>query len=383
MARAEALSARDIVGFGLFAATTTWNAGNLGPVASELASSLDASLAAVGLAAGTVFFVGLSIAKLVVAPVAKRIGTQHAARLALLCATVGNLIVAVSPDYAGLVAGRLITGLSLGFVLSIGPVLARQVGGIRLLGIFGAAVTIGTAGALLVGGLLRAAGVDWRVDFVISAALPLVALMLLPRARPAELPSGSIIAIARRSVRRLAAWRLELLFTTALGVPYILGMWLVPFLTRDSGFSAALAGLMGFALYGLAAVFRPEGAHLDADGRSMAALAGVAPIVAAGGLVIVALAGSVPLLVVGIALAGAGFAVPYATMYGEAGRLFPGAQIAAVSLFSLGGNVLPLVITPSVGGAIEHDNGELAILILAAIPLLAGLVNLRPAAPRE
>jgi len=46
-----------------------------------------------------------------------------------------------------------------------------------------------------------------------------------------------------------------------------------------------------------------------------------------------------------------------------------------VGLFSVGGNLLPLAVTP----AIASGDGDLAILLLAGISVLAGLANLRPA----
>ena len=70
-------------------------------------------------------------------------------------------------------------------------------------------------------------------------------------------------------------------------------------------------------------------------------------------------------------------------MYAEAVRLFPDARVAAVGLFSVGGNILPLAATPLVGAAIASGDGDDAILALAAIAVLAGLVNLRPVAPPE
>lgn len=332
---------------------------------------------------GTAFFAGLVTAKLGAAYLTRRLGAGHCARLACLAVVAGNALLAASPIYAGLAAGRVIAGAGLGLALVIGPVLAKQAGGVRIVGVFGGAVMLGVAGALGIGSLMRVAGIDWRLDFALSGALGLVALAMLPRAGDVTVPSGSVLAVARLSVRRLAPWRLELLFTTSLGVPYVLGVWLVPYLTTDVGLSAAGAGLLGFALYALTTVLRPEGARLDAEGRSTAALGGVAPLAAAAGLVLLALAGGWPLAAVGIAVAGAGFAIPYATMYDEAQRLFPGSRIAAVGLLSVGGNLLPLAVMPAIGAAISSGDGELALLALAAVPLLAGLANLKPAAPDD
>ncbi|HLM31345.1 MAG TPA: hypothetical protein VK326_06760 [Solirubrobacterales bacterium] len=50
-----------------------------------------------------------------------------------------------------------------------------------------------------------------------------------------------------------------------------------------------------------------------------------------------------------------------------------------MGLFSVGGNLLPLAVTPAIGAAIASGDGDLAILLLAGISVLAGLANLRPA----
>lgn len=370
---------REVAGFALFAAATAWNAGNIGPAATAIGSELDVSLAAIGVLGGTVFFLGLVTAKLGAAGLTRRLGAAAGARAACLAAAVGNVVIAASPWFAGIAAGRLLTGLSLGLALVLGPVLARRAGGVRLVGLFGGAVTLGTAAGLGIGGLLRGLGVDWRLDFVIAAAVALLALAMLPAAADVEVKAGSVIALARRAARQLPTWRLELLFMTSLGLPYVLGLWVVPFLTEDGGLSPALAGTLGVVLYGISAVMRPEGSRLEADGASLTLLGGVAPLVAAAGLALLALTDSAATATAGIVLAGIGFAIPYAAMYDEASRLFPESRVAAVGLLSVGGNFLPLAVTPAIGAAISSGDGDLAILLLAAISVLAGLANLKPA----
>jgi predicted MFS family arabinose efflux permease len=176
------------------------------------------------------------------------VGPGGGTRVACLAAVAGNVLIAISPVFVGIAAGRLLTGLSLGLALVLGPVLARSTGGARLVGLFGAAVTVGTAAAFGVGSVMRGTGIDWRVDFVVAAVLALAALAALPPAPSVEISAGSVLALARRSSRRLPAWRLELLFMTALGVPHVLGVWLIPYLTDEAGFSAGLAGVFGVAL---------------------------------------------------------------------------------------------------------------------------------------
>jgi MFS transporter, CP family, cyanate transporter len=368
-------------GFALLGAATAWNAGNIGPAAGAIAADLGVSLAAIGVLGGTVFFAGLVIAKLGAAELTRRIGETSALRSCCLAALAGNVLIALSPVYAGAAAGRLLAGISVGLALVLGPVLARGAGGVRLVGIFGAGVTLGTAAALGAGSLMRAAGIDWRWDFALAAAIATLALLGLPRPGAAPSSAGSVLALLRRSATRLPAYRLELLFMTALGIPYVVGVWLIPYLTGEAAFGAAFAGALGVTMYATSAVFRPEGARLEARGAALGLLGGFAPLLAGAGLVLVALSDLGALVAIGVVLAGVGFAIPYAAMYEEAQALFPDARVAAVGLFSVGANVMPAVLMPAVGALIASGDGEIAFLALAGLSLLAGILNLRPAVP--
>ena len=370
-----------MLGYVAFAAACSWNSGNIGPATGEISDGLDVSLAAVGLLGGTAFFAGLVIAKLGAARLTERVGPDAALRVMVLAALAGNVVVALSPWFAGVAFGRTLAGVALGLALVLGPVFAREAGGDRYVGAFGASVTLGVAGAIGVGSVMRSVGVDWRLDFALAAAIAAVALLALPTAPDKGIPSGSVLALARRWGRSARAWRLELLFTTALGIPYVLGVWLVPFLDQVTGLSIGLAGVLGATMFALNAAFRPEGARLDANPARLPLLGGVAPLIGAAGLVLIALADGIAVAAAGVALAAIGFGLPYATMYAEAVRLFPDARIAAVGLFSVGGNILPLAATPFVGAAIAGGSGREAIAALAAVALLAGLANLRPVAP--
>src|SRR5262249_61606582 len=93
---------------------------------------------------------------------------------------MGKLICAAGDSFAVLAVGRVFAGLAFGLAAVFVPAYARAMGGVRMLGLFGAGLTLGVAGALLLGSILQGAGVDWRVAFLITAALAAVALPLLP-----------------------------------------------------------------------------------------------------------------------------------------------------------------------------------------------------------
>ena len=72
---------------------------------------------------------------------------------AVLCA-IGNVIFAVTPDFAGLVIGRAVAGFGVGIAVVAGPVFARATGGVERVGLFGAAIQLGIAGGLGMGAIL-------------------------------------------------------------------------------------------------------------------------------------------------------------------------------------------------------------------------------------
>lgn len=113
------------------------------------------------------------------AHVGERLGTIPALRIACLATIAGNVLIVVTPVVAGLVAGRIVAAASLGLVPVLAPVYARQMGGVRLMGILGASIQLGVASALIVGSVLAGEGIDWRVGFAVSAALGVVALLVL------------------------------------------------------------------------------------------------------------------------------------------------------------------------------------------------------------
>ena len=132
---------------------------------------------------------------------------------------VGNLVFALSPDFAGLAVARALPRVGFALVNVLGGVYARQAGGVRLIGVFGAAIQLGIAGGLVVGSVLVDAGIDWRVGFAISALLGAITLAALPRTETAgsELPKRQP-GFLRAALSHARVWRLALLFVSIYGV---------------------------------------------------------------------------------------------------------------------------------------------------------------------
>lgn len=361
----------------LLALSGAWNAGNVGPVASELAADFDVSLAVIGFLSGTLFFGANVIGLVFAAQIGEKIGLVRGMRLACLLIVAGNLIFALTPIFAGLAIGRVLPGLGFALTTTVGIVWARHEGGVKLVGLFGASIQLGIALSLLLGSVLIDVGADWRVGFLISASLAAVALATMPG--DAKVPpaanrrSSGFLSLAFRSAR---VYRMSLLFLSIYGVPMILGAWLIEFLSSEGDASKTAAGFASFLLFGLSAVMRMTGADLKAAGWSHKVLCGSLGLAAAG-LAAIAIDPTVGAAFAGAVLLAAGFGLPYATALTEAEDLYPEEPAEPLALMTLVALLLPIIVIPIIGNAISRDSGDLAFGALAAFLLLATLANLR------
>jgi len=354
-----------------------WNGGNVGPVASEIAAEFDVSLAVVGLLSGTIFLGAVVVGLLFAAQLGDRAGLLRGLKLACALVALGNLIFALSPDFAGAAVARVFPGVGFALINVLGGVYARQAGGVRLIGVFGASIQLGIAGALILGSVLVDIGADWRIGFAISALLGALAVAVLPSHETA----GSALPQRRPGFLRAAlgharTWRLALLFVAIYGVPLTLSAWMVEYLVRDGDLKTGIAGALSFLLFGLAAAMRLTGARLQQRGVGHTALAGTLGFSVIG-LLLFALDPEGPLALVAVIAMGIGFAIPYATMMTEAQELFPDAPSEPLALMTLGAMIPPIVAIPLVGQALDDGNGEAAMLALAAFLAIATLLNLR------
>jgi len=356
-----------------------WNAGNVGPVASELSKEFDVSLAAVGVLSGTLFLGSMIVGLLFAARIGERVGVTRGLQIGCWAIAVGNLIFAVTPIFAGLAVGRVLPGLGFAVVNTLGAVWAREVGGARILGVFGGSIQLGIAGALLLGSGLNDLGIDWRIGFVIASLLAVAGALTVPgrhgtrAARPPHV-KGFLGA----AVRRVRVYRLALLFTALFGVPLILGSWLIEYLTRDGDVRAAIAGAISFLLFGLSATLRVVGGALLQRGVHHAWLTG-ALLLAAVGLGAIAFDPTTAVAFGGVVLLGTGVGIPYAAALSEAEDLFPDAPSEPLALLTLVSLVLPVIVIPIVGQSLEDGNGRFAFVALAAFLVLASVANLKRA----
>ena len=369
-------SPRVILAVALLGLSGAWNAGNVGPVADEIAGEFDLSLAVVGLLSGTFFLGSCVVGLLVAAPVGERIGSGRGLRLAAAMLLAGNLLFAVSPDFAGLTIGRVLPGLAFALINALGAVWARSAGGIGLLGIFGASIQLGIALALLLGSALSDLGVDWRVGFAISAALGAAALVATPRDAGAPAVQQRETGFLGAALRRARVYRLALLFVSIYGVPMILSAWLIVYLASEGDLAKSLAGVVSFLLFGLSAAVRVFGAQLQQRGVRHTLLCGALGL-AAIGTAALTLDPVAAVAFAGVVLLAVGFGIPYATALSEAQDLYPQAPSEPVALMTLAALIPPIAAIPLIGHALDNGDGELCFGILAVFVALAALANLR------
>ena len=361
-----------LLGLGL-----AWSAGNVGPVVGDLRDEFAISLTTVGLLSGTLLFAAMVLGIVVAPRVAERIGLIRGMLVACGLGGVGSVLFALSSDVGMLAAGRVLAGVGLGLAGVFGPVFARATGGVTRVGIFGASFQLGIAGGLGAGSVLADAGVDWRVGFLVSAAVALSAVpLLLTENVTVELDPGRS-GFLRAAIRAPRVWRLGLLFMAMFAVPLTLGAWFVHYVTEDGTIGTALAGGLAFVLFGVSALMREVGGTLARRGVSPVLLAGMMPTLAAIGLAAIAVDLAPGVIAVAVVLMGAGFALPYAAMMTEAQKLYPPEPAQPTALLTMFGTALAIAMIPALGPVLNAGDGDLGFLLLAALVALAALANLR------
>ncbi|MBK5111468.1 MAG: MFS transporter [Thermoleophilia bacterium] len=373
----KSIPARVYIAVALVGLGGAWNAGTVGPVASEIAAEFDISLGVVGILSGTLFLGSAVVGLLVAAQIGERIGLVKGLRLSCGLFIAGNLLFAVSPVFATLAVGRVLVGFGFALMNPLGAVWARNAGGVKLIGVFGASIQLGIALALLIGSGLSDAGIDWRVGFLIAAALSVASFLMIPSdAESAPTASERVKGFLGAALRHARVYRLAMLFISIYGVPMVLSAWLIEYLVREGDVRKALAGVIAFVLFGLSALVREFGAKLQERGLPHVFLAGSLGL-AAIGLAAITFEPAGAAAFAAVVLIGVGFGIPYATALTEAQDLFPRAPGEPVALMTMAALIPPIIVIPLVGHAISGGEGDIAFGLLAIFVVLATLANLR------
>ena len=357
-----------------------WNAGNVGPVVTHIAGEYDVTLSQVGLLSGGVFCAGIAGAGFAGAWISERVSVIGGLRLCCVACLAGNVLVAVSPWFELALVARILTGIGLGLAFLFGGVYARHEGGSKLVGLFGAGITLGMAFALGIGGAMEDLGVDWRWAFALSALIGVSALPLLPRHSEAEPPKHEpLLEVLRQAATSLPFWRLQGIATPAFSVPIVIGAWFVHYLVVEGGVAAGAAGLLGFLVFAVSAVSRDLSGQLLARKTPSGVLSLGGLALGAAGIGVLAFEPSIGGGIASAVLMGLGLSLPYAVVYEEGVRVLPESPVGGLGTTQATTNAFPILVTPLLGAALAGGGGTEAWLAIAAFVLIGGILNARPA----
>ena len=360
----------------LIAIAIGYNFAIIGPIATRLGGVFDVGLGEVGLLT-TLLLVTHALSQLPAAEPAQRIGPLKLVRFAFVLVTIANLLAAISPVFWFLAVTRLLVGCGTGPIFVGGLDGTRRLGGPLLAGIFGGAATFGLGLALVLGALFDDLGASWRLTFIVAALLSLAAVLFGPKDSAEPRPTaGSVVEHLGAVLHSRPLWRLSLIHTATFGTSLVVGAWIVTHLVNGEA-STFIAGAIGFGLLGTAAVFRPIGGALTERGVSWTLLGPVAALVAAGGLVLLALDLPTSLAAIVSLVIGIGVAVPFSPVFAATVKIEPRYPAAAIAFVNTSGAVFALVVTPIAGILLEYGYGWVVFMGLAAVTVVAAWVNRR------
>jgi MFS family permease len=371
---------RGVVAGCALGATSGWNFGNIGGIASELADAYGVGLATVGLLTTAMVITHLAI-QIPGGRASDRLGPARTGAMALVVLSAGNALALAGPEPALGIAARAIIGAGTGLAFISGSALVRESGGSPLAqGVFGG-VSLAPGGlALAIVPQLEGA-MGWRAPYWTALALSLAVLAavfaLTPGVRVRPSPRGEGLTPTGDApagvVRDRRLYRLAVLYAASYGLGVVLANWVVELLQRHSEMSDGAAAAVGALTLLLVVVSRPLGGWVLAARPQRTRPVVVASIVAGvAGTVALVAADPVWLAVVGALLVGLGAGIPFSPSFTGAAATRPDAPAAAVGFVNTAANLVVLVGTPLLGLAFSVEGeGRLGFVTLAVLWLAA------------
>ncbi len=220
----------------------SWNIGNVGPVASQLAHVYGTTLGVLGLFTAVLFFAELAV----LMPGGWAIDHYGAKRVGLVAITlslVGNAALLLPTSPVPALALRLVAGMGVGLGFLAGAIYAQSAGTAQAQalagGIYGG-VSLGGGGLALAIVPQLVSPLGWRAPYVSGAAIATLAMPLVAVA-PSSPGHGGHSERPRLATLladpQLA--RLGLISTVSFGFSVILGNWVVTLLERNAGCARA------------------------------------------------------------------------------------------------------------------------------------------------
>lgn len=318
--------------------------------------------------------VGALISMPLIGALSAHLGSRAATAITGLAFVLIPALLGLAPSLPWLVAALLLFGLAFGgldVAMNAQAVIVERALGRPVMSSFHAAFSAGAMVGSVTGALAAAAGMPVAAHLaLVGLVLLLVCLPMVPwmlREPASEEPRGPLFAWPRGRLLPLAAIALVVLMAEG-----AVADWSAVHLRQDLGAAVGTAGLAftGFSL--TMVVGRLAGDRIVAAWGRVATVRASALIALAGGLVVV-LASSIPVAVLGFGAMGIGLActVPLVFAAAAGDDPEPGPALAAVST---PGYVGFLIGPPAIGGMAELVGLGPALALLPV--LLAGVVAL-------
>ena len=322
-------------------------------------------------------------------PLVARLGPARAVLAGVCVVGVGLLLVATGIGTGNVPmtgAGLLLTGLGIGtwdVAMNVEAADVERRLARTLMPRFHAGFSVGTVVGALVGAACAAASVDVQVQLVATGLVSTVAVALAVRAflpvveHHEDAPAALRVGQAWREPRTLLIGVLVLCFAFVEGTA---NDWLAVALVDGHG-AEDFVGALGFAVFVVAmTAARTVGGTLLARHGRTAVLRATA-LLAVVGLLLVVLSSSVPLVLLGALLWGAGAALGFPVGMSAAADEPHGAAVR-VSVVSSIGYTAFLAGPPLVGLLAEPERlGILRSLLVVLVALLVGSAVARTVAP--
>ena len=369
---------RGVVAGCALGATSGWNFGNLGGMASELAGAYGVGLATIGLLTTAMVMTHLAI-QIPGGKASDRFGPARAGALALMVMCAGNALALAGPEAGLAVAARAIVGVGTGLAFISGSALVRESGGGPFAqGVFGG-VSLAPGGLALAIVPQLEEVLGWRAPYWTALALALLVLALLLGMR---VPYGSPPAREAASgvVRDRRLYRFAILYMASYGIGLVLANWVVELLQRHSTLGDGAAAAVGALTLALVVVSRPLGGWiLDTRPELTRQALAVSIVGGTAGTIALIVAEPAWLAVLGALLVGIGAGIPFSPAFTGAAAARPDAPAAAVGLVNTAANLVVLVGTPLVGLTFSlSGEGRLGFAVLAVLWLASIGVLSRP-----
>ena len=366
---------RGVVAGCALGATSGWNFGNLGGIASELAGAYGVGLATIGLLTTAMVMTHLAI-QIPGGKASDRIGPARAGAMALVVLSAGNALALAGPEAGLAVAARAIVGVGTGLAFISGSALVRESGGGPLAqGLFGG-VSLAPGGLALAVVPQLEEVLGWRAPYWTALALAFAVLVAVLVLSPSSPPRAR--ATGPGVVRDPALYRFAVLYMASYGIGLVLANWVVELLQRHSTMSDGAAAAVGALTLVLVVLSRPLGGWILEAHPGLTRQALAASIVGgAAGTVALIVAEPAWLAVLGALAASIVSGAWGLVVFIGAAEARPDAPAAAVGLVNTAANLVVLVGTPLVGltfsltGEGRLGFAALAVLWLAALPVVS------------